>query len=307
MYLGTRDGLYSWDGSGVTHVLGDGPVEVAASRGETVARTTAAVYRAAPDGWEPVDLPTDAPTGLATGDGVVHVGATDPVELLSSYDGGHSWERQPLPDLPPATRWLSGEGPTVVDSAGGRIGAVVDTGDVLAVGVERAGVFVRADGDWEKRSDGLHEDVHELLAVDETTWYATTGGGFYRTDRAGERWRHLDTGQRFQQYTYYHALAEYDGTVYTAGGAHMPGDWGEHGADCLLFRLEDDRLVEDGTPDPEEYCWCLATVAGDLYAGTVTQDLDQSGTVPGRLLRRSEGGWDPVVEAPAGITSCAGR
>lgn len=301
--LGTRDGLYRRDGDDVTHVFGEGPVGVASGPELTIARAESSLYCERDDSWDQVDVPADDVTMVDVHGESIHVGGRDPLSLFTSSDSGRSWSQRTLPELSPATRWLSGDGPTVVDDAGGRIASVVDTGELLAVGVERAGVFCWVDGRWQKRSDGLHEDVHELLALDEQSWYATTGGGLYRTDSAGRRWRHVDTGQRFQQYTYYHGLAEHDGTVFVAGGSNMPGEWGPHGADCLVFRLEDGTLVEDDTPDPKEYVWCLASVDGDLYAGTVTQDLDQAGTAPGRLLVRDDGTWTPVVETPAGITS----
>ncbi|MEZ3117349.1 WD40/YVTN/BNR-like repeat-containing protein [Halobaculum sp. MBLA0147] len=321
VYLGTRDGLYRLTGAEVddsepVRVPGpSGPVGVDSHDGSLYCRGSDGVYRvetsgtseSSPTHVESIPVPTDEPTHLhVDGEGFV-VGGRAPLAVHRSPDG-ERWETVELPDLDPARRWIDGSA-VVVSEAGGRVSDTLRTDDGLAVAVERTGVFHLADGAWESRHQGLAEDVHDLHRTPDGEWVAATGHGLYRTTDDGVSWRRLDTGQLFQGYTYFHEFARLDGTLYTSGGRHMPGDWPGADAEALVFAIGDGRcpLRAAPTPDTTAYTWALSAEGGWLYAGTATADVDEPDRAEGVCYRRETGSssWAELCRTPDPVVSVA--
>ncbi|MGO4917088.1 WD40/YVTN/BNR-like repeat-containing protein [Pseudogemmobacter sp. W21_MBD1_M6] len=105
-------------------------------------------------GWTDAPLPfTDefsSVWSLCHAHGVLYAG-TKPACLLSSRDGGASWERvQGLTDHPSANSWNPGAAGLVLHS----IVPAPDTPEKLWVGISAAGVFATEDGGatWERRN-----------------------------------------------------------------------------------------------------------------------------------------------------------
>lgn len=308
-YVGTRDGLYRVTGGSAEPVPGpSGATVVRYHDDELYGFDTDTVYRGLSESPTQMAVPTDDPTHLRVdGEGYV-VGGQDPLAVYTS-DDGETWTPHQLPELPAAERWVDGER-VVVSAAGGRVSDTLRLADGLAVGVERNGVLV-LDGGWERRDAGLAEDVHDLHRTDDA-WLAATGQGLYRSTTAGRDWSRLDTGQLFQGYSYFHEFATHDGTLYTSGGRNMPGDWGEKGAEALLFQIGAGRspLRAAPTPDPAEYTWALTATADKcprLYAGTATGDVDEPDNAGGVLYERGTGNdtWTVLARLPAPVTSIA--
>jgi hypothetical protein len=311
-YVGTRDGLYRVVDGTAKPVPGPSGATVVVDGGdELYGFDTDTVYRGLSESPTPMATPTDDPTHLRVdGEGYV-VAGRDPLAVYTSDDGA-TWTTHRLPELPTAERWLDG-GRVVVSAAGGQVSDTLRLADGLAVGVERTGVLLLADGEWERRDAGLAEDVHDLHRTDDT-WLAATGQGLYRSTTAGQDWSRLDTGQLFQGYSYFHEFATHEGRLYTSGGRHMPGGWGDDGAEALVFQVGDGRspLRAAPTPDPTEYTWALTATAGErprLYAGTATGDVDEPDTAEGVLYERVAGNdtWAALGRLPAPVTSVAVR
>lgn len=306
--IGTRDGYYRLPAgaSEPTCVPGSsGTATVVAGPQTTYAVTSDGVVSDAATDPAPVSLPTDDPTHLAADERGLIVGGRDPLAIHVADDPASGWTTHELPELDPATRWTA-DGPTVVSEAGGRVSDTIRVEDRIAVGVERTGLLVWTGDGWETRHRGLAEDVHDLHQIGPEEWLAATGHGLYRTTDAGDGWHRLDTGQRFQGYTYFHGFAVHDGTYYTSGGRHMPGGWEGRGAEALLFRIGEGRspLREADTPDPDEYAWALA--GGEaLTVGTATGDVDDPAGAEGVVYERPapDADWRTVCRVPAAVTS----
>ena len=306
--IGTRDGYSRLraDASEPTRVPGySGTVTVVAGPRTTYAVTSEGVVRDAATDPTAVPVPTDDPTHLAADEHGPIVGGRDPLAIHVARDPTGAWTTHELPDLDPATRWTS-DGARVVSEAGGRVSDTLRVREGIAVAVERTGVLVWTGDGWTTRHHGLAEDVHDLYRVARDEWLAATGHGLYRTTDAGHAWHRLDTGQRFQRYSYFHEFAVHDDTIYTSGGRHVPGGWEGRGAEALLFRVGTDRspLREANTPEPDEYAWALAG-GESLLVGTATGDLDGAATADGVVYERPapDADWRTVCRVPAPITS----
>ncbi len=115
----------------------------------------------------------------------------------------------------------------------------------IYVGVEEGGVFRSRDGGgtFEALNDGLYWDVHTVAVdpLDSRRLYATTGGGFYRSNNAGKSWHRVTHGIH-RSYTI-PLLVDAAGreTIFTAAAAGPPPTWSikPSGADAFLFRSDD--------------------------------------------------------------------
>ncbi|MFB6111472.1 MAG: WD40/YVTN/BNR-like repeat-containing protein [Halobacteriaceae archaeon] len=252
LLVGTRAGAYRYVGGEFTQVT-DGLATVARpeSLGPVIAVGSRLLTAEAPP-----ELVFEAPrriTAIGEVDGRATIGTAAPAALYVT-DDGESWTTVELPARGPVTRHGPADGTTVTGPDGppvATIAAIPSRPDWLVVGLEGDGVLVSRDRgtNWRDRSRGLGADVHELRAVATQEWVAATGNGAYRTRDAGRTWVRLDTSQTYQQYTYFHGLAIWDGRVVVGGGAHMPGGWEEaHGASGLLARLTEAGLVNEPYP-----------------------------------------------------------
>jgi len=223
---------------------------------------------------------------------------THPAHLYVSEDGGDSWrELEAFQDLPSREEWYT---PRHRDEAHVRsLGAHPDAPDRVVAGVEVGGVHVSDDNGetWTERKEGVHDDVHHVLALTPDEYVAACGGGLYRTRDAGETWTRLD---RDLDHTYFRESFAADGVLYAAAARSSPGAWqGERGADAALFESQSDggtfeALAYPGRPEEVVLAWTAGD--GDVVAATNR----------GRVLVRDLDGWVQGGKLPAGVRSlCA--
>lgn len=161
-----------------------------------------------------------------------------------------------------------------------------DVPDRVVDGVEVGGVHASDDGGetWAERSEGVHDDVHELHVAGPDEFVAATGFGLYRSTDAGRSWTRLD-GEGKPEYV--RAAVTHDGTVY-AGAAHGPSTTWDDRTDHALYAWADGRLATVDSPAPDELVigWCEAD--GDLLGATHR----------GSLLALHDGEWQRVGSVP---------
>ncbi|MGH7906199.1 MAG: WD40/YVTN/BNR-like repeat-containing protein [Candidatus Binataceae bacterium] len=115
----------------------------------------------------------------------------------------------------------------------------------MYAGVEEGGVFRSRDRgeSFESLNKGIYTDIHRVAADPRNSrrLYATTGGGFYLSENAGEAWRHITDGLSRQYTVPLIAGAGTGEAVYTAAADGPPPSWsrGSAGADALFFRSDD--------------------------------------------------------------------
>lgn len=311
LLCGTHDGLYDLADGSPEQVLDCGRVWDLDRDGDRYYAGTADGLYVSNDGrsWEhePLD---GVPTAVLSEDGGVLVG-TEPVGVYrqtpGSGDSGIAW--QPVGDLsahPHGTRWrdrASGGSSTV------RTLALHPEDGVLA-GLEPGGVYA-FDGDfWRQYGDGVHDDVHDLLVLDDGDVIAATGNGLYRCSD-GAAWIRLDVDFRDFWANYFRETASFEGRVYASAnteGHEAPGgvllDGPVDGDDTM------DTFGFDSTPVPTAdpaFITSWAIDGGTLYAGTMRVD-DESflQTTPATVLALEADGWTAVAELPAGITALVG-
>ena len=162
-----------------------------------------------------------------------------------------------------------------------------DAPERVVAGVEVGGVHVSDDGGetWDARNEGVHDDVHHLLAASADRFVASTGFGLYRTTDAGRSWTRLD---RNVERRYFRESFETGGVLH-AGGAHGSSSTWEEETPHALFECRDgDALepVESPVPDELFVGWC--SIGGDLLAATHR----------GTLLLKRNGDWRTAGRVP---------
>lgn len=319
LLIGTRTGLY-WGADTVDSAPSlDVPVRrVRAVGGEALAATDDGVYRSA-DGHEWTDLGVPATPAVSIGagpDGESLYAGTSPVELYASTDGGRTWtEREGIREQPDRERWVE---QFFRDSAAVRTIAVDPTDpDRLVVGIEPGGVLVSENGgrNWDRRSRGLHDDVHHVLWRDSEEWVASTGNGLYRTRDAGRTWIRLDTDFEIFWYNYHREAEAHDGTLFTAARA-----WGPEEPGCTVVAWEDGDLDRIGGETsragetlrrieppgaPAEFVIAWGSHDGRPVAGTMCHEDGFAPDRPGRVIERREGEWRTLVQTSSAVKSLA--
>ncbi|WP_435361310.1 WD40/YVTN/BNR-like repeat-containing protein [Haloarchaeobius sp. DFWS5] len=227
---------------------------------------------------------------------------TKPAALYVSEDEGVTWnEVESFQGLPSRERWRD-RAPG--DDAGVRTIAIHQGApDRLVVGVEPGGVHSSVDRGrtWNERCDGVHDDVHHVLAQGVDEYVASTGGGLYRTTDAGRTWLRQDTDFRDFWFTYFREAFHHDGTLYVAANG-----WGPAQPGGALLEWPDDEDVPNRVPYPGEkdsFVVSWAVDDGELYAGTmdVTDGFGQHEEA--RVLKRIDTGWMEVGRVPASARS----
>lgn len=112
------------------------------------------------------------------------------------------------------------------------------------VGVEIGGAYRSDDAgrSWRSVNDGLYDDIH-AMAVDPSSGsrvYCATGGGFYRTESRGSRWRAAESevGSAYCTALQVCEAADTPGTwIFLATTDGPPGTWStqDRGADARLY------------------------------------------------------------------------
>lgn len=244
--------------------------------------------------WENLGVPREEVYSVvASPDGERLFAGTHPAHLYVSTDEGESWdELEGFQELPSRQEWFT---PRHRNEAHIRsLGVHPDTPDRVIAGVEVGGVHVSEDrGEtWTERSDGVHDDNHHVLVLGPEEYVASTGSGLYRTEDTGKSWTRLD-GEL--DHRYFREARSHEGRLYAAAARSSPGTWsGENGADAALFESDDmETFTEQPYPgSPEEV----------ILAWTVT-DTVIAGTNEGRVIRRTDEGWDDLGTLPAGVRS----
>jgi len=163
VWLGTSEGLLLVGLDAGTeverHFTGDQVNSVAVAAGTVVAAVEGAgVQRRAGDGWEPLGLAAADIWTVSIGDrGEVYAGL-EPAALWRLGDGQPS--EIDLSKVPNHSFWHSPWGPANVN-------CVIATEERILIGVEVGGVAASTDrgATWDRRDEGLYEDVHHLSLI----------------------------------------------------------------------------------------------------------------------------------------------
>jgi photosystem II stability/assembly factor-like uncharacterized protein len=304
LVIGTNDDLYrtpTLDGSDAEQTLDCGRA-LRVRRFDGVdgvfAATHDGLYRSLDGGttWTDMDVPrTEVYSVVASPNGERLYAGTHPAHLYVSTDVGETWnELDGFQELPSRDQWHT---PRHRNEAHIRsLGTHPDVPHRLIAGVEVGGVHVSEDDGetWTERRDGAHDDIHHVLVQGPSTYVASTGTGLYRTEDAGESWTRLDTSL---DHRYFREAIDHEGTLFAAAARGPPGTWrGSDGADAILVESTDAGATLETVPYPG---------APDeiILAWTVAEDTVIAGTNDGRILQRTENGWETQGTLPAGIRS----
>jgi photosystem II stability/assembly factor-like uncharacterized protein len=267
--------------------------------GETYAACDSGLFRSLDgESWTGCGISESAVTAVAVSpDGRRLYAGTRPAHLYVSTDGGETWERsEPFASYPGREHWenLGGVGPQL------RALAVhPDAPDRVVAGVEAAGVYVSPDAGttWERRSDGLNADVHDLTALGRDDWVAACGRGCYRTTDAGRTWRALDTSTDQFWHTYHRESLLHKGTLYTGAEDRAARRFTDEATGLLLASPGAGRTwrTEDYPKSDNSFPLAWAVHEGTLLAGTSD----------GHVLADESGGWRERTSVPTTVRSLA--
>lgn len=242
------------------------------------------------DAWTDEGVPAAPVAAVAASpDGrTLYAGTVDPADVYGSECGGDGWTRcDGLRRFPDRDRWDNFTG-------GARVRALRTDPDApgrVVAGVEAVGVFVSGDGgeSWERRSRGVHQDVHDLLDLGDGAWVASTGRGLYRTDDAGRTWLRLDTDRDRFWYSYYREAFAHDGVLYASAQDRSAARHDAGAGGVLLESVDGGRTLERVAfpGGDEDFVTAWTAYDGSVYAGTYG----------GRVLRRGDG-WEQVGSVP---------
>jgi len=285
VHLATSAGLVRVDDAGQTRAIElDGrEVVTVDARGDvvTAAVSGGGVWLHADGVWRKLGLEDATVWTVALGDdhevyagvepaAVWRLGNGSPRELtgLAAIDGHDNWH----------SPWGAADLSTIV----------VD-GDRLVVGVEIGGVAVSHDrgATWEARNEGLFDDVHVVIATDETL-YATTGMGCFLSHDEGRHWMWASDGID-RGYTL--GLAQTGNALVVGAASGPPSLWEAGGPEAAIFRartggtsLHWENVFNDFSGAVERNC---LAASGDLVVG---------GTTAGELLLSRDGGRSFALE-----------
>ncbi len=272
VYLATGAGLLRLDDAGATcgiELEGRDVVAVDA-RGDFVAAAVAGggVWLRAHGAWRNLGLTDATVWTVALGDDDEVFAGVEPAALWYFAHGG-SRDLGGLAAVDDHDNWHSPWGPADLST-------IVAEGDRVVVGVEVGGIAVSHDrGEtWEARNEGLYEDVHKVIADDESL-YATTGMGCFVSRDEGRRWTWASDGID-RGYTL--ALARTNDALVVGAASGPPPLWGAGGPEAAIFRadaaaasLEWEQVFDDFVGAVERHC---LSASGDLViAGTTAGEL----------------------------------
>jgi hypothetical protein len=279
VHLATSIGLLQVDDAGVTRGMElDGREVVAVdARGDVVAAGVSGggVWLQVQGVWRNLGLEAANVWAVALAeDHAVYAG----VEPAALWYLGHGTLRElsSLTTVDGHDNWHSPWGPADLST-------IVVDGDRLIVGVEVGGIAVSHDrgATWEARNDGLYDDVHVVIATDESL-YATTGMGCFLSRDEGRHWTWASDGID-RGYTLGLALTEDALLVGAASGP--PPLWEAGGPEAAIFRaparatsLLWEKVFDDFAGAVERHC---LAASGDLVV---------AGTTAGELLLSRDGG-----------------
>jgi photosystem II stability/assembly factor-like uncharacterized protein len=262
---------------------------------------------------------------LATREGALYAGTTEPA-LYRSLDDGESWhELRGFRELDSLVHWESPEDPDSprprsLESVPGKPGRIV-------AGIEVGGVHVSDDGGetWTDRRDGIEDDVHHVLPLTADCWLVATGyfdlelekvgletglghatgwGGLYRTTDAGASWKRLDPGNDF---AYIRRVFTHDGTVFFSGAEGAPPAWARDEHEAHLFESTDfgrsfERVPYPGEPHEVIEDWIVDDDGTVLCCSGLFDIPEPRDDIDGRVMRRTdEGEYETLGTVPSSI------
>ncbi|HEY5012355.1 MAG TPA: hypothetical protein VIK61_06570 [Acidimicrobiia bacterium] len=279
VHLATGAGLLHVDDTGATRGIDlDGREVVAVdARDDAVVAAVSGggVWLRAHGGWRDLGLEDAIVWTVALGgDDEVYAGV-EPAAVWRLHDG-NARELNGLTAIDGHENWHSPWGAADLST-------IVVDGDRLIVGVEIGGVAVSHDrgATWEARNEGLFDDVHVVVAVDETL-YATTGMGCFLSHDEGRHWTWASDGID-RGYTL--GLARTDDGLVVGAASGPPTLWDAGGPEAAIYHARagvGSLLWED---------------VFDEFSGAVERnclaargELVVAGTTAGELLLSRDGG-----------------
>lgn len=269
--------------------------------------------------WTDLGVPAEAVTAvLADPTGERLYAGTRPPAVYVSEDGGQSWRESEGFARLPKDDWRNlgklDRGPDGVQVRS--LAADPRAPDRIVAGVESVGVFVGGvDGrsptargteshgvrgeTWVERAEGLHADVHHVLALDAETYVAACGRGLYRTRDAGRTWVKLDTDHDLFWYTYYREAFVRDGVLYAGAQDRSEARHRDEASATVVESGDEGRTLELAAHpgDDSEFAAAWTAVDGRVVAGT-------SG---GRVIVRDDSeGWQTVGTVPGKVRALEG-
>jgi hypothetical protein len=285
VHVATSVGLLQVDDTGATRGIDlDGREVVAVdARDDVVAAAVSGggVWLQAHGAWRNLGLEDATVWTVALGDDhEVYVGV-EPAAVWR-LGNGNARELSGLTAIDGHDNWHSPWGAADLSTI------VVDS-DRLVVGVEIGGIAVSHDrgATWQARNEGLFDDVHVVIAADETL-YATTGMGCFLSHDEGRHWTWASDGID-RGYTLGLARAN-DGLVVGAASG-PPTLWDAGGPEAAIYRAH-----AGGTSLHWESVFDAFSGAVERNCLAASGDLVVAGTTAGELLLSHDGGRSFALE-----------
>jgi hypothetical protein len=285
VHLATSVGLLQVDDAGATRGIElDGREVVAvAARDDVVAAAVSGggVWLRTHGVWRNLGLEDATVWTVALGDDDEVYAGVEPAAVWR-LGNGNPHELSGLTEIDGHDDWHSPWGAADLST-------IVVDGDRLVVGVEIGGIAVSHDrgATWEARNDGLFDDVHVVVAVDETL-YATTGMGCFLSPDEGRHWTWASDGID-RGYTL--GLARAGDALFVGAASGPPPLWDAGGPEAAIFRahapaasLRWERVFDDFAGAVERNC---LAASGDLVV---------AGTTAGELLLSRDAGRSFALE-----------
>lgn len=309
LLVGTPAGLYRGEPEDAEQTLDATVAQVQTFDGVAFAAAEEGLYRSTDgDEWEQFDVyGRDVVSVLPGPEGRRTYVGTMPAGIYYT-DNWERWRRcDTVDDLADRDRWR--QRARRRDARVRTLAAHPGAPERVFAGIESGGVIVSEDRGqtWQECSLGIHDDVHDLFAVDVDTYVAATGNGLYRTADGGKSWLRLDTDHRDFWYNYHRESTIHEGTFVTAALAMGREDLDERGAlyegDVTADTRSFDRVKHPG--DREAFVVSFTSHDDDLLAGTMRVRNGFERRQPARILRREPDGWTSIGRVPAAASSLA--
>jgi hypothetical protein len=285
VHVATGVGLLQVDDTGATRGVELEGREVVSvdARGDVVAAAISrgGVWLRANGAWRNLGLADATVWTVALGDDDEVYAGVEPAAIWCLANGNPR-HLSGLADVDDHDNWHSPWGAADLST-------IVVDGDRLVVGIEVGGIAVSHDrgATWDARNEGLYEDVHQVVADDESL-YVTTGMGCFVSPDEGRHWSWASDGID-RGYTL--GLARTSDALVVAAASGPPPLWDAGGPEAAIFRadasapsLEWERVFDDFVGAVERHC---LAARGDLVV---------AGTTAGELLMSRDGGRSFALE-----------
>lgn len=231
--------------------------------------------------------------------GIRMLAGVEPAALYCSMDLGQSWTRLPaLNKVPGTEKWTFPPPPHLAHAK--NVAWHPSDPDTFYVCVEQGALLKTTDAgehftelaSYESPDDLWYHDTHRIVIKesDPNTLFLASGEGIYRSEDAGETWKHIQT--RDDRLGYPDAMAidpHNENTIFIAGAGDPPRTWVDQQlgtSNAGVIRSDDNgetfREVTAGLPDPvigNIEAMSLSSHLGgvELFCGTATGEMYYSG------------------------------